>query len=170
MLTGKQVQGKPLISLTDGKKVGEVRDLYLDETLTRLTGVFIGAEGLINRKNMAVGRDSIQLLGIDAWLVRDPHVVLEPEALPDWSSYMLVSTLRGREIMTEGGTHIGSVDDVIFDRSGQIVGFALGRIKVQGTLAERKAIARVAISTVGGKDSAMTANMALAETTLMPED
>ncbi len=56
MPTGKQSQNKPLISLTDGKKVGEVKDLYLDETFNKLTGVFVGSEGLLNRKNFAIDR------------------------------------------------------------------------------------------------------------------
>jgi len=163
MPTGKQAQGKPLISLTDGKKLGEVKDLYLDETLNRITGVFLGSEGLINRKSMAVARDSIEVMGLDAWLVKDSSVVVAPETIPNIASFLAVNDLRGREIVTEGGTKIGAVDDVIFANNGDILGFVLSKIVVQGPLAERKTIARSAISTIGGEKSAMTANMAQAE-------
>ncbi len=165
MPTGKQSQNKPLISLTEGKKVGEIKDLFLDETLNKLTGVFVGSEGLINRKNLAIDRAAVQLIGADAWLVTDSHVVIAPEGISNSASFVLLNDLRGREIVSEGGTNIGAVEDVIFDHNGTIQGFVLGKIQVKGTLAERKAIARSAISTIGGKQSAMTANMALAEST-----
>lgn len=169
MPTGKQAHGKPLISLTDGKKVGEVQDLYLDEAVNQITGVFLGSEGLINRKSMAVPRAAITLMGIDAWFVQDPNVVTAPENIPNMNTFLPLNDLRGREVVSEGGTEIGAVDDVIFDSAGTVLGLSLTKIQVKGTLAERKAIARSAISTVGGKTAAMTANMAQAETTEIPQ-
>lgn len=168
MLTGKQIEGKPLISLTDGKKVGEVKDLYLDETLEQIAGVFVGSEGFLNPKEFAVDRASIQLIGIDAWLVQDAHVVHPPNEILNSARFVELHSLRGREIMSEGGTPIGSVDDVLIDPTGKVLGFVLGKIQVKGTLAERKTIARSAISTIGGKQSAMTANVAQAEATEIP--
>jgi len=168
MLTGKQIEGKPLISLTDGKKVGEVKDLYLDETLSQIAGVFVGWEGFLNRKDFAVDRASIQVMGIDAWLVQDANVVLPPAEILNSARFVALNDLRGREIVSEGGMPIGAVDDVLFDPTGKVLGFALGRIQVKGTLAERKSIARAAISTIGGKQSAMTANVGQAEATEIP--
>lgn len=168
MATGKQAQGKPLISLTDGKQIGQVKDLYLDETLSQITGVYLGAEGLIKRKEMAVPRASIVLMGIDAWLVTDSNVIVAPEDLALHETFLLIGALRGREIHTEGGTKLGVVDDVIFDTEGQVLGFALGKVFVQGTVADRKTIARSAISTVGASTSAMTTDMAKAEGTQLP--
>ncbi len=49
MPTGKQTEGKPLISVTDGKKVGEVKDLYLDETLNQVAAVYVASEGFMSR-------------------------------------------------------------------------------------------------------------------------
>lgn len=170
MPTGKQAQNKPLIRLTDGKKIGEVKDLYLDEKLTKIAAVFLGTEGLINRKSLAVAREAIQLMGVDVWLVKTADAATAPENIPDSATFVLLSDLRGREIVSEGGTHIGSVEDVIFDSDGDVLGFALGKIQVKGTLAERKAIARSAISTIGGKTAAMTVNMTQAESTPVPEE
>lgn len=169
MLTGRQIEGKQLISLTDGKKVGEVKDLYLDEELNKIAGVFVGWEGLFNRKDFAVDRASIEVLGIDAWLVHDANVVLPPDEILNSARFVTLNNLRGREIVSEGGTPIGAVDDVLLDETGTVLGFSLGKIQVKGTLAERKAIARSTISTIGGKQAAMTANVALAETTEVHE-
>lgn len=168
MFTGKQLLSKQLISMTDGKKIGEIKDLYFDEKLTKIMGIYLGSEGLINKKHFAMDRSNVQVLGIDAWLVTSSDVMVSAESLPDAERLIHYSALRGREIMTEGGTKIGAIEDVLFDTDGEIIAFGLGRIVVQGPLAERKVIAREAISTIGGVGSAMTANMALAETTLVP--
>jgi uncharacterized protein YrrD len=168
MFTGKQVLNKALISLTEGKKLGEVRDLYFDEKLLKIVGVYLGSEGLLNKKHFAVERDNVAVMGIDAWLVKTSDVSILAETLPLAERLILYSDVRGREIMTEGGTKIASVEDVLFDADGDIVGFALGRIEVKGPLADRKTIARAAISTIGGKESAMTTDMAQAEATAVP--
>lgn len=171
MLTGKQTEGKPLISLTDGKKVGEVKDLYLDETLNQVSGVYVASEGFMTRKELAVAWASIQLIGIDAWLVQDAKVVQPLDDIHHNTRFVALQDLRGREIVSDGGTPIGAVDDVLIDpKTGSVLGFTLGKIQVKGTLAERKAIARSAISTIGGKQGAMTADVALAETTMIPEN
>jgi len=170
MLTGKQTQNKALISLTDGKEIGRIKDLYLDEPLKKVAAAFLGSEGIINRKSSAVARDAIQLMGIDAWLVKEPNAAVAPENIPDNATFLLLSDLRGREIVSEGGTHIGAVEDVIFDNDGDVLGFTLSKIQVKGTLAERKAIARSAFTTIGSKTAAMTVNMAQAETAEVPTE
>lgn len=167
MATGKQIQNKQLIALTNGKKVGEVKDLYLDEKLTKIVALYLGAEGLINKKHFAMPRSHVQVMGVDAWLVTDSNAI-PSETLPDADRIVLMSEVRGREIVTEGGTKIAAVEDFIFDEHGDVIGFSLHKFMVQGPLAERKTIARSAISTIGGMSSAMTANMTQAEATQVP--
>jgi sporulation protein YlmC with PRC-barrel domain len=164
----KLILGKPLISLTDGKKVGEVKDLYFDEKLEKIVGVSLGSEGLINKKYFAVDRANVTVMGIDAWLVTSSDVSVAAEMLPEADRLTLYSVVRGREISTEGGTKIGAVDDVLIDGDGNILGFTMTKIVVQGPLAERKTIARSVISTVGGTTSAMTTDLGKAETTPIP--
>lgn len=168
MATGKQILNKQLISLTDGKKVGEVKDLYFDEKLTRIVAIYLGSEGLLNKKHFALNRATVQVMGIDAWLVTSGDVSIPAETLLDADRLILYSDVRGREIVTEGGTKIGAVDDVLFDDDGDVVGFALTKIEVKGPLADRKTIARAAVSTIGSNTSAMTTDMAQAEATPVP--
>ena len=113
MLTGKQHQNKPLISITDGKKLGEIKDLYLGSDLKKVAAVFLGTEGLVRRKSLVIDRASIQVLGIDAWLVAGSDRVTELSALAEADTLVLVGDLKGREIQTEGGTKIGAVEDVM---------------------------------------------------------
>ena len=169
MITGKEHQNKWLVSITDGKKVGEIKDLYLDKELTKVVAVLAGKEGFIQRKKLVVERTQIQVYGEDVWLVASSEVVMDLETVPDADSYVLLSELRGREVHTEGGTKVGTVEDVLLDRDAHVLGIALGKVYVQGPLAERKAIARGAISKWGSKDVPMTIVMAQAEVLSLAE-
>ncbi len=163
MITSKEQSNKPIISITDGKKLGEIKDLYLDQDLRQVAGVFLGKEGLINRKTLMIARSAVQVFGVDVWLASGPDVVIGPEAIPEFETFTLVGDLRGREIQTEGGTKIGVVDHVILDNEAHVLGFGLGKVYAEGPLAERKAIAREAILNLGNAKEPMTINLAQAE-------
>jgi uncharacterized protein YrrD len=133
MITAKEQNGKPLISLTEGKDLGEIKGLYLDRDMTHVAAVFAGTEGIINRKSLAVARDDVQVIGVDAWLVSGSDVVKPLDEINDSVSFTLTNDLRGREIQTEGGTKLCTVDDVILDGQGRVLGFSLAKVFAQGT-------------------------------------
>jgi uncharacterized protein YrrD len=168
MITSREHSGKPIFSMTDGKKLGEVKDLYLDQEMRQVAAVFLGKEGLINRKTLVIARSAVQVYGIDAWLVSGSDTVIGPEALPDSGTFTLIGDLRGRELQTEGGTKIGVIDHVILDGEARVLGFGLGKVYSQGPLAERKAIARDAILNLGSAKEPMTINLAQAESLAFP--
>lgn len=163
MPPSKNQTGKPLICLTNGRKLGEVKDLYLDAQYTRVTAVFVRQEGLLNRKTWVVDRSQVQVLGIDAWLVASPDAVVELTTLSGAELFVPINAVKGRELQTDGGSKLAVVDDVILDAAGAVIGFTLGKVHVQGPLAERKTIARAAVSNFGGKDAPMIASLARAE-------
>jgi uncharacterized protein YrrD len=168
MITSKEHSGKPIISITDGKKLGEVKDLYLDKDMRQVAAVFLGKEGLINRKTLMIARSAVQIYGVDVWLVSGSDTVAGLEDIPESETFMLVGELRGRELQTEGGTKIGVIDHVILDNEARVLGFGLGKVYSQGPLAERKAIAREAIISLGATKEPMTINLAQAESLALP--
>ena len=168
MITSKDHSGKPLISITDGKQLGEVKDLYLDQEMRQVAAVFLGKEGLISRKTLVIPRSAVQVYGIDAWLVVGSDTVMQPEGIPESGTFTLVSELRGRELQTEGGTKVAVIDHVILDNEARVLGFGLSRVYAQGPLAERKAIVRDAILKLGSAKEPMTINLAQAESLALP--
>jgi sporulation protein YlmC with PRC-barrel domain len=163
MIMSKELSNKPIISITDGKKLGEVKDLYLDQDMRQVAAIFLGKEGLINRKTLMIARNAVQVYGIDVLLVSGSDTVSGPEAIPESGTFTLVSDLRGRELQTEGGTKVGVIDHVILDHEARVLGFGLGKVYAQGPLAERKTIARDAILNLGNMKEPMTINLAQAE-------
>jgi sporulation protein YlmC with PRC-barrel domain len=168
MITSKEYSNKPIVSITDGKILGEIKGLYLDRDMRQVVGVFLGKEGFINRKVQAIARSAVQVYGIDVWLVSSPDKVMALEDIPESATFILVSDLRGREIQTEGGTKIGVVEDILLDSESRVLGFTLGKVYAEGPLAERKAIVREAITGLGSKKKPMTAILAQAESLTIP--
>jgi sporulation protein YlmC with PRC-barrel domain len=168
MITSREHSNKPIISITDGKKLGEVKDLYLDQDMRQVAAVFLGKEGLISRKTLVIARSAVQVYGIDAWLVSGSDTVMGPDDIPESGTFTLVGELRGRELQTEGGTKIGVIDHVILDKEARVLGFGLGKVYAQGPLAERKFIAREAILNLGNMKEPMTINLAQAESLALP--
>ncbi len=172
MISAGQHQSKLLISITNGKKLGEVKDLYFDRDLTKVTAVLTGSEGgLFSRESLVITRPDIQVYGEDAWLIAGVDTVVRLENVADVDTFVTLSDLRGREIQTEGGTMIGTVGDVLLDVEARVRGFTLQKVYVQeGPLAEQKNIARSAIVEVGSKDTPMLTVLAQAEAVHIEEN
>lgn len=155
---------KLLISITDGKKLGEVKDVYLDQDARRLVAVFLGKSGLINRKAQVIDMPLVTMMGIDAWLISDSETVTDLNEIKDSESFLLAESLRGREIQTDGGTKIGTVGDIIVDDNQNVMGFAFDKLMVEGPLSETRTISRDAIVSLGDDKLPMIADLNKAET------
>ena len=170
MLKSKEIAIRMVISLNEGKKLGQIEDVYLDLEMRRVVGIYLGSEGLIRRKDKVILRSDVQVLGIDAWLVTDADVITPLNTIPDSATFTLVNNIRGREIQTDGGTKLGVVEDVILNLDLEVIGFALGKVYVQGPLAEKMSIVRDAVIDTGSKDRAMVVDLVLAESGVISEE
>ena len=164
MPTAKELTKKPIYSVADGTKLGEIKDVYLDAEATTITAVLVGTEGLFTKKMLVVRRSDVRTIGVDCWLVHGPTEVMDLKDVDGWEDFQLATDLRKREIETVGGTKIGTVGDVVFDDEDSVVGFALAKVLVQGPVADAKQIALSAVTAFGDKRSAMIVDLQAAET------
>ncbi len=163
MVKTKEFQGKLLISLSDGKNLGEVKDVYLDQDATKVVAAFLGKSGIINRKSLTVEISHIKLFGIDTWLTDASDIVIAKDDVSGAETYLLGDSLRGREIQTDGGTKIGTIGDILVDDKCNILGFSFDKLNVEGPLSETRQIARVAITNLGSNSAPMIAALDQAE-------
>ena len=163
MTATKEYAGKILISVTDGKNLGEVKDVYFDPEASKMVAAHLGKSGLINRKSLLVDLSHVKLFGLDAWLVDASDIVIAKDDAPGTESYLIGDDLRGRDIQTDGGTKLGTVGDILVDEKHNVIGFALSKVQVQGPVAEAKAIARAAITSLGNQQEPMIAVLEQAE-------
>jgi sporulation protein YlmC with PRC-barrel domain len=163
MRLGKSLIGNPVFGNTDGRKLGQVKDLYLDDDLTSVVGLFLGREGLLRPTPLFVERADIALFGIDAVLAAGTATVYEGDKAPEPPGWLRLDELRGREVQTPGGTKIGRIGDVALDGEARITGFSLTNLSVEGPVAEAAAVAREAVVEVVTADNVMTIDLAQAE-------
>jgi uncharacterized protein YrrD len=163
MRLSKDLLGKPIYSLDQGKLIGNVRDVYFDPELDWLAGIHLGKEGLISRKSLIVPRGAIVVFGVDAVLSEHSDVVTDEKQFPEAQQWIRLGDLQGRGVDTTGGTKVGTIGDAILDESGRISGFSLSRVYVEGPIAESRTIYQEAIVDKGNEDGVMTVDLATVE-------
>lgn len=163
MRLGKDLVGKQIISVTDGRSLGNAKDIYINSDLTDITGIYLGSEGLIKRKHFLITRADVVVFGIDAILVRTSGVVAEESSLPESVAWIRLSKLNKREIDTPGGTKVATIGDIILGEQGNITGFALSRVYVEGPIEKNGTIPRGAVIDTGDEDGVMTIDLTKAE-------
>lgn len=163
MRIGKDLVDKPIYSVTEGRLLGKVKDVYLNPSLEKIVGLYLGSEGIFNRRSLLINRDHISLFGLDAILATDSDVVLEEEQVEEVGEWLRRQNVQGRSVDTTGGTKVGVIGDILFNDQGGVIGFKLARVFVEGPMAKKQAVAREVVVDVGNVDGAMTIDLAQAE-------
>lgn len=162
MRLGKDLVNKPVYTISDGRYVGKAKDIYLDRNLYWMTGIHLGREGIIRRKDTLIPRDSVVVFGIDAILIKDNAAVTDSRET-DIEDWIRLDDIIGREVDTPGGTKLAVIGDVILDTEGKITGFGLSKVTVDGPIAENRSIGRDVIIDNGNEDGVMTIDLVKAE-------
>lgn len=104
MRLGKDLIDKPIYTLDEGKLLGKIQDLYLDNNLETVIGIFLGAQGLVRRRAQLIRSGDVTLFGIDTVLVRNAEVVTDDGELVAAKDWLRRDKLAGRDVDTPGGT------------------------------------------------------------------
>ena len=166
MLLAEKFIDKQIISLDEGRIVGEVKDFYVDLGLEQVTAIYLGSEGLIRRKPKVIKQNTVQLYGIDVLFVQNSSIIIEGaelDKLEEIDTWLRREDLQGRHIQSPTGSEVGQVDDIMFDEMGKIIGFGLTKIKVEGPIAENQAISRGVMIEPGDKDKPLVIDLVKAE-------
>ncbi len=163
MRLSKDLLDKPIITISDGRIVGQVKDLLLTADLKTMAGIHLGREGFLKRRGKLIPSQSVVVFGIDAVLIKNAEAVVDEREVKDSADWIRLGKLLGREVDTQGGTRVGTIGDVLLDEEGHITGFALSRVYVEGPISEKRLITHAALIDTGNEDGIMTIHMAVAE-------
>lgn len=163
MRSAKELIGKPIYSLTNGRLIGSVKDLYVDPDLQKITGLYVGSEGIFNRRARLIARDQVAVFGIDSVLVVDSNVIVDDKEYPPSQEWLRREDLQGRVMYTAGGTKVASVGDLLLDDDSKVVAFSLSRVHVEGPISNNRIVSRAAILDPGGFEGNMIVDLAEVE-------
>jgi uncharacterized protein YrrD len=149
MIKSRDLIGKPLVTVTHGEIIGRVKDVLIDPERFEIAALVLPGK-LFSRETMIVPRHIIVVFGKDVILVKSNEVTVRDDSLESVASLIAVSgQMKGRQMATEKGVRIGTVDDVMVDEGGRVVGYHLGRVSVPGPLAQTRQIPLDAATSVG---------------------
>jgi uncharacterized protein YrrD len=131
LLTASQIRGLPVVTVRGGEDVAEVRDVIYDAEAGRLVGVTLNKRGfLAGRCREVLPAEAIHAIGQHAVMVMDESSLVSPEDAPDDVGRPATErNVLGNDVLTEGGTSLGRVSDLVFvvGSSGEVVGYQIDK-------------------------------------------
>jgi uncharacterized protein YrrD len=161
MIRGKELIGMPVVSLDQGKEIGEVQDLVFDPARRRILGMILDEGGWF-REPEILPYESIESIGPDAVVVRHVESGAAPNIDPD--DLKKSFNLTGKKVISEKGHELGTIYDLYIDEStGEVLGFELTQGLFRDTSIGKKFVEYDHIQSIGedivvvGMEGAMSA-------------
>lgn len=118
-MKASELKGRAVVTLSDAAKVGHVDDVFFDAEYRRVVGfrlkrgVFAQAE--------ALARDGVTAIGPDALTVPSPEVINDQGRFAGMVGAATLDEMQGTKVVSEGGTLVGTIDDVEVDEDVRTV-------------------------------------------------
>jgi uncharacterized protein YrrD len=129
LMNASQINGLPVVTVTGGDDVAEVRDLIYSPQEGRLLGLTLNKRGFFSgRRREVLPGEAIHAIGRDAVMVVDEASLVLPEDAPD--DVARPGTDRnvvGDDVLTEAGVSLGTVRDLalLVGSAGEVVGYEI---------------------------------------------
>jgi uncharacterized protein YrrD len=144
------LKGKSVISITNGEIVAKIENVLINPNTRAVAALSFTRGGLLNRETRLVPAEEIRVWGEDVILVNGPDVFVQKEDLTGYEEYLSVGDqLKGRDVVSQDGKRIGILNDVLIDSQGQLVGYDLSKVFIEGPVADTKRIGIEATHALG---------------------
>lgn len=128
LVTAAAIHGLPVVTI-GGEDVAEVRDVIYSPDAGRVVGLTLNKRGFLagRRREVlpaetihAIGRDAVMIDGVDG-------LILPADAPADVGAPPAERDVTGNEVLTEGGTSLGRVRDVVVlaGSKGEVAGYEI---------------------------------------------
>jgi uncharacterized protein YrrD len=131
----RKLIGSPLIVVTNGEMIGKVKDIEIDPSALRAVAVVTSTGTLLHRETEGVLAENVNVWGQDAILVKQPDVIVTEDRLDSRDGWMSADDLNHFDVVGEDGRRVGKLKDVVIDTHGQIMGYELAQVAIEGRIA-----------------------------------
>lgn len=130
LLCGRDVSGFPVVDISTGEDLAEVRDLIFNPSRGEIEGFTLGKRGLFGgRRREVLPVEAIRSVGTHAVTVASAEAISDPTDAPQAVGQADQSAdVSGDMVVTESGRQLGRVRDVVLMGGGRprVVGFQIG--------------------------------------------
>lgn len=138
LLRATEIEGRPVVTLA-GERVADVKDVVFDSAQGRLLGFTLRSHRFFSGPRTDVlAWSKVRCLGPDAVMIRGEDALEAEDALAAEGGVPDHRNVVGNQVLTDAGTDIGTVVDVIIETSGaaQIVGYEVAASEALATRGE----------------------------------
>ena len=128
MIRATELGGKAVVDVDAAEKLGKVDRVVLDPDARRIAGFVVvkGSSLLGTGEHLVLPASSVHAIGPDAITVHHRQGTGADAAPADLKHLPRVSDMVGRNVVSDQGQLLGTVDDVLIDETnGRIIGYAL---------------------------------------------
>jgi len=111
--TGRELIGLAVMTLTGGERLGRIADIVFHTATGQVTGFLVDRGGLF-AKHQFLAATQIQSVGSDAVTVTAADALIASPPV-DAPSEVASKSLDGRPVLSQSGTAIGKVSDIVVD-------------------------------------------------------
>ena len=151
----QDLEGKALVNINTGEKLGSIADLLFDPQSLRIAAVLVAAGGgslsslFTGGATTAIPASAVRVWGKDAVLVEAPNTI-PVEKIDGYNNLVKLSDqIRDRYVVSTDGRRVGQVEDVLVDNQGRLAGYSLSQVFIEGPLADSRQIPVEATSALG---------------------
>ena len=131
--------GKPVISIVNGHVMAWLCDILVAPTMRQIAAAVTLDNGVEDRGFRAIPSADIQVWGRDALLTGRRDFADWSDDLGQMMNWPSVSRhLRGYKVITASGKQIGTLYDLAINERGQIVGYDLSEVLINGPIADSR--------------------------------
>ena len=154
--TGQELNGLAVVTLAGGERQGRIEDISFHIATGRLVGFWVTTGGLIAH-SLFLPTENVQSVGADALIVATHDALLKGHKAASPDEFQ-AKALDGRTVLSESGTVLGKIADVLIDTDALTVpAFALATGFLTNALHGKPHLPLSFVKTVG-PDSVIVSN------------
>jgi sporulation protein YlmC with PRC-barrel domain len=142
-MTTHEILGKPVVSMVDGEKAGDARELRIDTPALKVVALVVAGE----KEKYLLDWEAVKSFGADAITVEDRSQLMAfsspVEPIRDWKE------LSGMNVVDGSGAVLGSVHELVLDERGEISSILTKAGGVFGIGSKDTTVARQEIRGIG---------------------